>query len=96
MEENKHSEIHITSRLEIDRLHLHPNKHLILQALQKYNPPFEPEYYNYNNVEVSRTKFLDLNEIQVFKTNFLCDLTCTKNPENEHRIEIKSVLLVLS
>ncbi|MGI4020177.1 MAG: hypothetical protein ACRYFA_01600 [Janthinobacterium lividum] len=78
MEENKNSEIHITSRLEIDRLDLHPNKHLILQALQKHNILFKPEYFDYDNVEVNRVKFLELNNIQIFKSEFKCKLIYEK------------------
>lgn len=94
MKEIENAEIHITSHLEMNLLHLHPNKHLISQALQKYNPPFKPKYYYYDNVEVNRTKFLELNDIQIFKSEFRCRLTYEKD-YNEDRGEIEDFFLEL-
>lgn len=94
MEEIMQTEIHITSRLEIDHLHLHPNKHIVLQALRKYNLDFEPEYFYFDSiVDPKRIHFINLNDIQVFKTNIKCDITFTKTPENHNKKTLKDFLL---
>lgn len=93
MKENETPVIHITSRLEIDRLHLHPNKHLVLQALRKHDLGFEAEYFYFNDIDAKRTNFINLNDIQVFKTNIKCDITFTKTPENHNKKTLKDFLL---
>ncbi len=93
MEEISNSKIHITSRMEIDHLSLHPNKHLVLQTLKKYNLEFEPEYFYFGNFDAKRTHFISLNEVQVFKTDIKCDITFTKKPENHNKKALKDFLL---
>lgn len=93
MEEIENSEIHITSRLEIDHLHLHPNKHIVLQAIRKHDLGFEPEYFYFDDFDAKRTHFINLNDIQVFKTNIKCDITFTKTPENHNKKTLKDFLL---
>ncbi len=88
------TDIHITSRLEIDHLNLQPNKHIVLQALRKYNLDFEPDYFSLGDFNPTRTHFIKLNEIQVFKSEFNCELTYGKAFKKD-KSEIKEFFLEL-